>query len=140
MADPITGRCLCGKVRFEAPSKPLWTALCHCESCRRATSAPIAAWMGFPEDAVRWQGERSFYQSSEASTRSFCPRCGTPMSFESTRWPGETHLYAVSADAPEDYVPVLHCYYTERLPWLAVEDDLPKHAGAADAHGSEGTL
>lgn len=132
MADPITGRCLCGAIRYEAPPKPLWTALCHCESCRRAASAPVVAWMGFCAEAVRWEGERRFHNSSKVATRGFCPTCGSQMSIESTRWPGEIHLYAVSRDDPDAYEPQLHCHYDERLAWLHIDDTLPRHGATAD--------
>lgn len=127
----LTGRCACGAVRYTAPETPLWTALCHCESCRRAASAPLVAWMGFPKDAVQWTGPRAFHRSSGIATRSFCPTCGSPMSFESTRWPGELHLYAASLDDPERYTPDLHCHHGEHLSWLKVADDLPRHEGSA---------
>ncbi|MDJ0821008.1 MAG: GFA family protein [Paracoccaceae bacterium] len=133
MAERVTGRCLCGDIRYEAKGPPLWTALCHCESCRRACSAPVVAWMGFAPEDVAWQGTRTFYQSSDVATRGFCPNCGTQMSFESTRWPGEVHLYAVSRDDPQAYHPDLHCHYAQRLQWLGLSDDLPKHAGTAGA-------
>ncbi len=127
----LSGRCLCGTVRYRTETPPLWTALCHCESCRRSASAPVVAWMGFDRDRVMWEGDRGFYRSSEIATRGFCPTCGTQMSFESTRWPGEIHLYAASLDDPSAYCPDLHCHYAERLGWLHVDDDLPKHAATA---------
>ncbi len=125
----VTGRCLCGAIRYRAPSTPKWTALCHCDSCRRSASAPYVAWMGFAAESVLWTGERHFYKSSEIATRGFCPDCGTQLSFESTRWPGEIHLYAVSLDDPEAYVPQLHCHVDERLSWVEIHDDLPKYQG-----------
>ena len=127
-----TGRCLCGALTYELRSEPAWTALCHCESCRRATSAPVVAWMGFSPDKVDWSGERQYFKSSEIATRGFCPKCGTQMSFESTRWPGEIHLYAVSLDDPLSYVPQLHCHYGEHLAWLKMNDSLPRHAATAE--------
>ena len=127
----ITGGCLCGNIRYEAKTEPNWTALCHCESCRRSASAPVVAWMGFALDAVTWHGERRFYQSSAIATRGFCPDCGTQISFESTRWPGEIHLYGVSRDDPENYTPDLHCHTQEHLAWLKIDDDLPKHRAVA---------
>ena len=133
---PITGHCLCGAVSFSAPSRPKWTALCHCESCRRACSAPIVAWMGFAAGDVDWTGTRTFYHSSDIAIRGFCATCGTQMSFESANWPGEVHLYAISGHAPETYAPDLHCHYGERLDWLEIADDLPKYharAGEKDA-------
>ena len=126
------GRCQCGAVRYRLTSDPKWTALCHCESCRRAASTPIVAWMGFETAHVHWSGERAFYKSSQIATRGFCPKCGTQMSFESTTWPGEIHLYAVSLDDPTDYVPELHCHHAEALPWLHTADALPRFEGKAD--------
>jgi len=131
-AERITGRCLCGAIRFEAATAPKWTALCHCESCRRACSAPVVAWMGFEVGSVHWTGERTFYRSSEIARRGFCSACGTQMSFESTRWPGEIHLYAVSRDDPGAYQPDLHCHYDERLSWLHIEDAHPKFSASAE--------
>ncbi len=135
--DNLTGRCLCGAIRYAAPEQPKWTALCHCESCRRSASAPVVAWMGFPKETIAWSGERSFYNSSEIATRSFCPTCGTQLSFESTRWPGELHLYAVSLDDPERYEPQLHCYHDEHLSWLKIEDDLPVYSGSPEEDTSD---
>ena len=54
------------------------------------------------------------------------------MSFESKNWPGEIHLYGISLDDPEAYVPQLHCYRDEHLSWLKIEDELPKFSGSAN--------
>ncbi|MCY4181029.1 MAG: GFA family protein [Litoreibacter sp.] len=126
------GRCLCGAIRFRLAAPPKWTALCHCESCRRSASAPIVAWMGFDPEHVTWTGERSFYKSSEIATRGFCGRCGSQISFESTRWPAEIHLYAACLDDPEAYAPQLHCHTGERLSWLHISDDLPQFPASAE--------
>jgi len=87
--------------------------------------------MGFETAQVTWTGERSFYKSSDVATRGFCPKCGTQMSFESTNWPGELHLYAASLDQPETYSPQLHCHHAEHLAWLQINDDLPKFSAQA---------
>lgn len=127
-----TGRCLCGNITYSLATPPVWTALCHCDSCRRSAASPMVAWMGFHTGNVSWQGERSFYRSSEKALRGFCPKCGTQMSFESTAWPGELHLYAVSLDDPTQYEPQLHCHEGERLPWLHIGDDLPRFPSSAE--------
>ena len=129
------GGCLCGAVRFALAASPKWTALCHCDSCRRAASAPLVAWMGFQPDQVEWSGTRQFFNSSKHAVRSFCPTCGSPMSFASERWPGELHLYGASLDEPEAYVPQSHCFTAELLHWLHVEDGLPRFAQSADDQG-----
>lgn len=131
MAKIYSGRCLCGNIKFETNSEPIWTALCHCESCRRACSAPLVAWMSFKDFSVKWLGQRTFYKSSENGTRGFCGQCGTQMSFVSARWKDQIHLYATSLNNPESYEPSLHCYYSEKLNWLSVNEDLPKFGSPA---------
>ncbi|MEM6306109.1 MAG: GFA family protein [Pseudomonadota bacterium] len=132
MAERRQGGCPCGAVRFEVTGPPKWTALCHCESCRRYCSAPVVAWMGYTPQTVRWTGSRTLRESSPIATRGFCAQCGTQLSFESTRWPGELHLYAVSLDDPSDYTPELHCHHAERLSWLHLADALPRFEGSAE--------
>jgi len=131
------GGCLCGAIRYTLSAPPKWTALCHCNSCRRAASAPMVPWMGFRPEQVTWSGERKTYKSSGHALRTFCGTCGSQMSFQSERWPGEIHLYGVSLDDPEAYVPQLHCYTDERLSWVHQSDDLPKFPQSADDQGPE---
>ena len=59
--------------------------------------------------------------------RSFCGSCGAPASFETEVFPDETHLYAASLDDPNLYRPTAHIFWSERLPWIELSDDLPKH-------------
>jgi len=122
-----TGHCLCGAVRFTARGEPKWVAHCHCESCRRATSAGFATYVGYRADAVAWTGEAPRqYHSSPGVTRSFCGNCGSPMSFAGDRWPGEIHLFAASFDAPGALKPDAHVYVEEQLPWVRLDDGLPR--------------
>ena len=54
------------------------------------------------------------------------------MTYQSTRWPTETHLYAATLDDPSAFEPRAHFHYLERLPWIMITDDLPKYAATAD--------
>lgn len=123
------GRCLCGAVRFLARGEPRWIAHCHCESCRRATSAALVTYAGFAIEDVIWSGlDRAKFSSSPGVERSFCPRCGSPLSFSGERWPGEIHLFAVSFDDPGKLLPTVHVHAGEQLPWLQLADGLPRFA------------
>jgi hypothetical protein len=51
-------------------------------------------------------------------TRSFCGRCGTPLTYEGARWPGEVHVLVGSLDRPEDFPPTGNAFAEERLHWL----------------------
>jgi hypothetical protein len=123
------GRCLCGQVRFRAQGDPNWVAHCHCESCRRATSAAFATYAGYPLAAVQWDGEGpARYRSSPGVMRGFCPRCGSPMSFEGERWPDEVHLFVSSFEDPGQLAPKAHVHVQEQLPWIHLADGLKRFA------------
>ena len=124
----VKGSCLCGDVRFVATLPTKWVAHCHCTFCRRAHGAPFVTWAGFDADQVSIDPDASptWYESSAGAARGFCPRCGSPMFFKSQRWPGELHVArALIADAL-DRAPTAHVYFESHVPWLDVNDDLPK--------------
>jgi len=126
---PLTGGCQCGAVRYEIVGPPLVAALCHCRSCRRAHAAPAVAWAMFEEARVRFEGAApAQYRSSTEGTRSFCGTCGTPICFRATYLPGLVDIAIGSLDRPEALPPALHFWDSERLPWVAFADDLPRHA------------
>jgi|AntRauTorcE11898_2_1112593.scaffolds.fasta_scaffold03661_5 hypothetical protein len=60
------------------------------------------------------------------------------MSFESEVFPDETHLYANTLDDPAVYEPMAHIFWSERVPWVRVNDDLPKHSMGLQEAASAG--
>ena len=129
---PTRGRCLCGAVRFAYTGRPRWVMHCHCESCRRQCSAPFTTFVGVRDGRWRWTGaEPAAYASSKGVERLFCGRCGTPMAYRAAHWPGEIHFYAAAHEAPDALTPQGHVYHAEKLAWLHLADDLPRHDGPA---------
>lgn len=127
MHPPYTGRCLCGDITYRVTAAPLWQAHCHCESCRRATSSGFTSFFGVADGEWQWTGKTpATYASSPGVWRDFCPRCGSPMSYRATRFPGEIHLYAASLDIPQAYAPTLHVLTAEQMPWVHLADGLPR--------------
>lgn len=127
-----TGGCLCGALRYKAEGDPLWIAHCHCHSCRRNTGSALATFVGVAAGGfVYTEGAPATYASSPGVTRSFCQRCGTPLSYEAERFPGEVHLYLSTLDHPEDFEPQRHVYFAERIAWFDTADDLPRHEGSS---------
>jgi len=115
---PFSGRCLCGAVRYRCEARPLWQSLCHCESCRRATSSPVTAFFGMADGDWCWTGQApATYDSSPGVWRDFCPTCGSQITYRSTRNPGETHFYAASLEDPSAFVPQEEVFLSEALSW-----------------------
>lgn len=124
------GRCLCGKTRWAYDGEASWACYCHCDDCRRNCAAPLVAWLGVPLENFRWLGEPpKTLKSSKGVRRHFCATCGSPMGFEADHYPGGMHLYAASLDDPENFQPTFHVNYQSKLPWLQIDDDLPKYEG-----------
>ena len=121
------GRCLCGAVTYQYSGPENWRGHCHCESCRRNTSSPFTTFMGVPLTAFKFTGAKPrIYVSSSGVRRSFCGECGTPMAYEADRYPGEIHLYAASLENPGAFVPEFHSHSNEMLPWVQLNDGLPR--------------
>jgi hypothetical protein len=87
------GGCRCGSVAFRARTEPTVVVYCHCRDCRRSSGAPISLWVGYRSERVELtRGEPTVYESSPGVRSSFCGTCGSPISFEDERLPGETYL------------------------------------------------
>jgi hypothetical protein len=121
------GRCLCGAVRYRVTGEPIWTAHCHCQSCRRAVSAAFATYAGFLRDRFEiLAGEPAVYRSSPGVERRFCRDCGSPLTYEGERWPDQTHILVCSLEDPVGMQPTTHVHTDEQLAWLHLADGLPR--------------
>ena len=124
------GHCLCGKTRWAFQGPINWACYCHCDDCRRNCAAPVVGWLGVPLANFVWIGDGlKTFESSKGVRRHFCGSCGSPMGFEADHYPGDMHLYAASMETPETFLPTFHVNYQNKLPWLKIEDDLPKYDG-----------
>lgn len=125
-----TGRCLCGNTNFAYEGEVTWACYCHCDDCRRNCAAPVVAWLGVPLRNFTWTGDRpATFESSMGVQRHFCATCGSPIGFEAAHYAGGMHLYAASLDNPNLFKPTFHVNYQSKLPWLNMNDDLPKYDG-----------
>ena len=129
------GHCYCGAIQFEVTGEPGWVSHCHCESCRRHSASVVATFAGFDPAQVKFDAEQpARFNTDDEVTRSFCVHCGTPVSYESPRWPNQIHLYLGIFDEPEKFRPTEHVYCEEQIGWLKFADGLPCHQGSGDGN------
>ena len=122
----LTGGCFCGHVRYEAGGVPFNPTVCHCSMCRRASGAPMVAWFTVPRSAYRVvAGVPARFASSDRATRTFCPRCGTSLTFEGDEFPDEVDITTASLDDPEVMPPLDHTRTKTQLSWVRLADGLP---------------
>lgn len=124
----LTGGCLCGHVRYAAGTAPFHATVCHCAMCRRAAGAPMVAWFSVARADYRLlAGVPTRFASSNRADRTFCPRCGTTLTFESRALPKELDVTTASLDDPEALPPADHTHTATRLSWVRLADGLPCH-------------
>ena len=132
----LTGGCYCGAIRYEASGAVLNRSMCHCTMCRGTTGAPCVAWFTVPWAGFKLRsGKPTVFRSSNHATRTFCPVCGTQISFVDDASPGEVDITTCSLDQPAAMPPQQHIYTRSQLPWLKLADGLPAYPGRRSGGG-----
>lgn len=94
--------------------------------CRRATGAPVTAWVNFALEGFRFvSGEPAFYPSSPGIRRGFCSRCGGTLCTVEE----DDELISIligSLDDPDRVPPDYHIWTESRVSWLHIDDGLPR--------------
>jgi hypothetical protein len=126
MTSPLQGGCFCGFVRYQAAGAPFDETNCHCSICRRTSGAPFVPWFSIAKGDFRFvSGQPTQLRSSDHGTRSFCPRCGTPLTFQSSHLPDEIDVTICSLDDPERLRPRDDTRTSSALSWVRLDDHLP---------------
>ncbi len=122
----VRGGCFCKQVRLEVEGPEKYACFCHCESCQRAAGAPVVAWATYAKRSFKVTGgSMHWHRSSPGVLRGICANCGTSLTYENERRPGEIDLTLDCLDDPT--VPVLkaHIWTEDAQPWLKIDDGLP---------------
>jgi GNAT superfamily N-acetyltransferase len=127
----FAGGCFCGAVRWHVAAPATDVGHCHCTICRRTSGAPFVTWVTVPAAAFAFtRGRPAELRSTPRAWRTFCPACGTPLTFRSLDEPGTLDVTVASADDPAALRPVAHVWAAHELPWARLDDDLPRHPGS----------
>ena len=134
----ITGGCLCGSVRYASDAEPALLAVCHCRTCQRNTGSAFSLNLGLPSDSVTITGESLANYEDRAGAsgktffRTFCSRCGSPISGRGDAYSGLTFIKAGTLDNPSWVQPGMHIWCSEKQPWVVIEE------GAVQVPGNPG--
>jgi hypothetical protein len=127
---PLTGGCVCARVRFEV-SEPLLAALyCHCKRCQRRTgsafsvsavTAPGSFRVVAGEDAVR------SWDPGDGWIKSFCSDCGGHLYTTSPDDPGLVSVRMGALDGDPGVRPAAHQFTAYAASWEPIpHDGLPR--------------
>lgn len=130
----LTGGCQCGAVRYRLAQPPSKVSVCFCRMCQKAVGGYFGAYASSRAEDVIWtRGRPSFFRSSEAASRGFCPACGTPLTF-SYRGSGRLSISTGSLDDQAAFPPTEAYGIEGKVPFFAelcelegtrTEDDVP---------------
>jgi hypothetical protein len=125
----LEGGCLCGAIRYRVSGAPVYSVICHCATCRKASGAPSVAWLTFARTQFEFlSGEPRNYHSSQGVIRRFCGTCGSGISYETARYPDSIDLTTMSLDDPLAFPPSGEVWVEHRLPWEAVNLSVDQYA------------
>jgi hypothetical protein len=115
----IQGGCLCGQIRYLITCEPIDATMCHCSDCRRSCGATSVAWITVPVQHFSFtRGKPARFASSKNVERTFCPTCGTSLTYKIDRRKHEIDITTGSLDDPESYPPTQDAYCRDKLSWV----------------------
>lgn len=138
VGDRNEGGCLCGGIRYAVTGPSVWQSGCCCRSCVLAHSAPYVVWAGFDVSNFTFlRDEPSVFRSSPDVLRSFCPRCGTSLTYRKdaaadialTEAASVVYISVPTLDRPELFPPTEVVRYAERVCWLELAPTVPLREG-----------
>jgi hypothetical protein len=128
----ITTQCACGAVTVHFAGPVLSMLLCACADCQKATGTGHAAVVLARAADVAIAGTLTEFarpaDSGATLTRSFCPRCGTPVLARSSRAEGVAMLPAGLFGAETEwFAPSQLIFARSHRAWDEIAADLPRH-------------
>ena len=132
MPEPISGGCLCGKIRYTV-SQPLRNIIaCHCTHCQKASGAGASHNAVVPTSAVTiTSGQpRRFVdtpQSGNLVYRYFCGDCGSPIYSQRSKVPEMMVLKVGTLDSSGDMKLAMNIWTNSARPWMHIDPTIERH-------------
>lgn len=126
-AREMTGRCMCGAVKFSASVTKPSVVACHCDMCRRWSAGPF---MSLSCGSVTFEAEDALriVRSSDWAERGFCSECGSNLFYRLVA--GSDHQMAAGLfDEPSKLRLSLQVFTDEKLDFYDFANDTKKLTG-----------
>lgn len=127
----ITGRCLCGAARYESSGPGLFSIVCHCRDCQRASGSGGVPVLGVPRGSFTSIGPikqvRTKGGSGHPAVRNVCIECGSLLFGTPESAPDLVTIYAGTLDDYAAFAPDAALFVSQRPPWAALALPLVEH-------------
>lgn len=135
---PYHGSCLCGSIKYEVTQIEPHMAHCHCSMCRKFHGAGFATFGEAKKENFRWLcGEEllSAYVANNGTTRTFCSKCGSSMTFKASSSQDDVVEFALGTlDSNIEQYPDAHIFVAFKASWTVLDDALPKYSEDRDSN------
>lgn len=129
----MTGRCLCGAVRYAIEGEPTMCGVCHCKNCQRQAGSAYSVLIAVADDQIVVSGELTTYDdhgdSGNVVHRHFCGICGSPVKTSLPSQPGMTYIKAGTLDDTSALDPQVHFWTDSKQHWVTVDETIPQVPG-----------
>ena len=125
----LSGRCLCGAVRFEIDGRLGPVVYCHCSMCRHADGSSFATNASVRTEEFRIIRGRELikeYESSPSNLRAFCSNCGSPIYGTVTELPSIRRVRLGTLDRVDGAKSLAHIWTGSKSEWFDITDDLQR--------------
>lgn len=124
----LTGKCLCGDVRYEVTDSFLYAQNCHCSNCRRATGSAFKPFAGIERNKLRLTSgaENLSIFGEEDAHDAHCKACGSLL-YSVVRDAQFVHVALGSLVDVPSIRPTAHIFVGSKAPWFTITDDLPQY-------------
>ena len=129
----VTGKCLCGSVRWQSLEPPIVTRVCWCRECQYLGAGSSTVNACFRTASFTVTGSTSDFQSVADSGnkmhRRFCPSCGTPLFSEAAARPHLVFVRVGTFDDPNVAEPAMTIWTASAPRWACIDAALPRVEG-----------
>lgn len=125
-AEPLTGGCMCGAVRWELSEPPIGAGICHCTRCvRRTGTASSYSALALKANLEVASGEDSLgvYAPDEGWHKYFCGECGSAVFTLNPDQPELVGMRMGGFDGDPGVRPRFHQFTNYAPVWAPVPDD-----------------
>ena len=130
---PISGGCLCGKLRYSIKGPLIEADHCHCSMCRRQHGAAFASYADFKPGDFSWTAGENLLRIFEVPGGGgwcFCTNCGSTLAGSEHGKITSVTLGTIEGDP--GIKPGSHIFTGSRASWYAIRDKLPQFAERAN--------
>ena len=129
------GGCLCGVTRYTVTGDPVRVLYCHCNDCKKQTSAPYSVIASYAKEQVTLESSEflkthhSVGDSGGEVKRSFCGQCGSPIFSQIEALPDVVIIKAGSFDDASWLKPTMEIYTKDKLDCAQIDPSIVSFPG-----------